>query len=84
VGSYSLIILSSIKNFTLLPLFTNINFFSLEQRQELNRIIAVKFNKNKSKLIDLLNYLDEKDNRYNSFSIMNKIQSFLKIQIHEP
>ena len=64
----------------LLSLFTNINFYSLEQRQELNRIIALKFNKNKSKLIDLLNYFDEKENGYISFSIMNKIIEQLKIK----
>ena len=64
----------------LLSLFTNINFYSLEQRQELNRIIALKFNKNKNKLIDLLNYFDEKENGYISFSIMNKIIEQLKIK----
>ena len=64
----------------LLSLFTNINFYSLEQRKDLNRIIALKFNKNKSKLIDLLNYFDEKENGYISFSIMNKIIEQLKIK----
>ena len=64
----------------LLSLFTNINFYSLEQRQELNGIIALKFSKNKSKLIDLLNYFDEKENSYISFSIMNKIIEQLKIK----
>ena len=64
----------------LLSLFTNINFYSLEQRQELNRIIALKFHKNKTKLIDLLNYFDEKENGYISFSIMNKIIEQLKIK----
>jgi hypothetical protein len=57
----------------LLSLFTNINFYSLEQRQELNREIALKFAKKKTQLIDLLNYFDEKENGYISFSIMNKI-----------
>ena len=38
----------------LLSLFTNINFYSLEQRKDLNRIIALKFNKNKSKFLVLV------------------------------
>ena len=64
----------------LLSLFTNINFYSLEQRQELNRIISLKFCKNKNKFIELLNYFDEKENGYISFSIMNKIIEQLKIK----
>ena len=64
----------------LLSLFTNINFYSLEQRQELNRIISLKFCKNKNKFIELLNYFDEKENGYISFSIMNKIIDQLKIK----
>ena len=64
----------------LLSLFTNINFYSLEQRQELNRIISLKFSKNKNKFIELLNYFDEKENGYISFSIMNKIIDQLKIK----
>ena len=42
-----------------LALFSKISFYSLEQRQELNRIIAYKLNKNKEKFIELLNYFDE-------------------------
>ena len=63
----------------LLALFTNINFYSLEQRQELNRIISSKLNNKKDKLIELLYYFDEKENGYISFSIMNKILEKLKI-----
>ena len=65
----------------LLSLFTNINFYSIEQRQELNRIISLKFSKNKNKFIELLNYFDEKENGYISFSIMNKIIEQLKIKL---
>ena len=36
----------------LLSLFTNINFYSLEQRQELNRMIALKLYKIKDKFIE--------------------------------
>ena len=64
----------------LLSLFTNINFYSLEQRQELNRMIALKFCKNNTKFIELLNYFDEKENGYVSFSIINKIIEQLKIK----
>ena len=63
----------------LLSLFTNINFYSLEQRQELNRIISLKFSKNKNKFIELLNYFDRKENGYITFSVMNKIIEQLKI-----
>ncbi len=65
----------------LLSLFTNINFYSLEQRQELNRVISLKFTKNKNQLIELLNYFDEKENGYISFSMMNKIIEQLKIKL---
>ena len=65
----------------LLSLFTNINFYSLEQRQELNRVISLKFTKNKNQLSELLNYFDEKENGYISFSMMNKIIEQLKIKL---
>jgi len=64
----------------LLSLFTNINFYSLEQRQELNRIIALKLCKIKEKFIELLSYFDEKENGYVTFSTMNKIIEQLKIK----
>ena len=64
----------------LLSLFTNINFYSLEQRQELNRMIALNIYKNKDKFIELLNYFDDKENGFISFSIINKIIEQLKIK----
>ena len=63
----------------LLALFTNINFYSLEQRQDLNKIISMKLSNKKDKLIELLYYFDEKENGYVSFSIMNKILEKLKV-----
>ena len=63
----------------LLALFTNINFYSLEQRQELNKIISAKLTNKKDKLIELLYYFDEKENGYISFTKMNKILEKLKI-----
>ena len=64
----------------LLSLFTNINFYSLEQRQELNRMIALNIYKNKDKFIELLNFFDDKENGFISFSIINKIIEQLKIK----
>ena len=64
----------------LLSLFTNINFYSLEQRQELNRMIALNIYKSKDKFIELLNYFDDKENGFISFSIINKIIEQLKIK----
>ena len=64
----------------LLSLFTNINFYSLEQRQELNRKIALKLHKSKDKFIELVNYFDDKENGFISFSIINKIIEQLKIK----
>ena len=63
----------------LLALFTNINFYSLEQRQELNKVISAKLINKKDKLIELLYYFDEKENGYISFTKMNKILEKLKI-----
>ena len=63
----------------LLALFTNINFYSLEQRQELNKIISTKLSSKKDKFIELLYYFDEKENGYVSFTKMNKILEKLKI-----
>ena len=63
----------------LLALFTNINFYSLEQRQDLNKVISMKLSNKKDKLIELLYYFDEKENGYVSFSIMNKILEKLKV-----
>ena len=63
----------------LLALFTNINFYSLEQRKELNKIISSKLMNKKDKLIELLYYFDEKENGYISFTKMNKILEKLKI-----
>ena len=63
----------------LLALFTNINFYSLEQRQELNKVISAKLINKKDKLIELLYYFDEKENGYITFTKMNKILEKLKI-----
>ena len=63
-----------------LSLFTNINFYSIEQREELNKVIALKFCKNKEKFLELLNYFDEKENGYLNFSAINKIVQQLKIK----
>ena len=64
-----------------LALFSKISFYSLEQRQELNKIIAYKLNKNKEKLIELLNYFDENQKGFICFNSINKIIEQLTYKI---
>ena len=61
-------------------LFSKISFYSLEQRQELNRIIAYKLNKNKEKFIELLNYFDENQKGFICFNSINKIIEQLNLK----
>ena len=61
-------------------LFSKISFYSLEQRQELNRIIAYKLNKNKEKFIELLNYFDENQKGFICFNSINKIIQQLNLK----
>ena len=63
-----------------LSLFSKISFYSLEQRQELNKIIAIKFNKNKEKLIELLNYFDENEKGFICFNSIKKIFEQLNLK----
>ena len=63
-----------------LALFSKISFYSLEQRQELNKIIAYKLNKNKEKLIELLNYFDENQKGFICFNSINKIIEQLNLK----
>ena len=63
-----------------LALFSKISFYSLEQRQELNRIIAYKLNKNKEKFIELLNYFDENEKGFICFNSINKIIEQLNLK----
>ena len=63
-----------------LALFSKISFYSLEQRQELNKIIAYKLNKNKEKLIELLNYFDENKKGFICFNSINKIIEQLNLK----
>ena len=63
-----------------LSLFSKISFYSLEQRQELNRIIAYKLNKNKEKFIELLNYFDENQKGFICFNSINKIIEQLNLK----
>ena len=63
-----------------LALFSKISFYSLEQRQELNRIIAYKLNKNKEKFIELLNYFDENQKGFICFNSINKIIEQLNLK----
>ena len=63
-----------------LGLFSKISFYSLEQRQDLNKIIAIKLNKNKEKFIELLNYFDENEKGFISFSSVKKIFEQLNLK----
>ena len=63
-----------------LSLFSKISFYSLEQRQELNKIIAYKLNKNKEKFIELLNYFDENQKGFICFNSINKIIDQLNLK----
>ena len=63
-----------------LALFSKISFYSLEQRQELNKIISYKLNKNKEKFIELLNYFDENEKGFICFNSINKIIEQLNLK----
>ena len=63
-----------------LGLFSKISFYSLEQRQELNKIIAIKLSKNKEKFIDLLNYFDENEKGVICFNSIKKIFEQLNLK----
>ena len=63
-----------------LGLFSKISFYSLEQRQELNKIIAIKLNKNKEKFIELLNYFDENEKGVICFNSIKKIFEQLNLK----
>ena len=63
-----------------LGLFSKISFYSLEQRQELNKIIAIKLNKNKEKFIELLNYFDENEKGFICFNSIKKIFEQLNLK----
>ena len=66
-----------------LALFSKISFYSLEQRQELNKIIAYKLNKNKEKFIELLNYFDENQTGFICFNSINKIIEQLNLKFKD-
>ena len=63
-----------------LGLFSKISFYSLEQRQELNKIITIKLNKNKEKFIELLNYFDENEKGFICFNSIKKIFEQLNLK----
>ena len=52
----------------------------MEQRQELNKIIAIKLSKNKEKFIDLLNYFDENEKGVICFNSIKKIFEQLNLK----
>ena len=64
-----------------LNLFTNISFYSLEQRQELNKVIAVKMYPIKEKFIEYLKIFDEDNKGYISFTSLKKIMEELQLKL---
>ena len=64
-----------------LNLFTNISFYSIEQKQELNKIIAIKMYPIKEKFIELLKIFDEENKSYISFTSLKKIMEELELKL---
>ena len=65
----------------ILSLFTNINFYSLEQRQELNKIITSKFLPIKNEFLNALIYFDENNTGYISFTILKTLLKELNLNL---
>ena len=65
----------------LLSLFDNINFYSIEQKQDLNRIIASKILPVKDRIISLFKYFDEDNSGYITFTILKKITEAVKLKL---
>lgn len=65
----------------LLALFDNINFYSIEQKTELNHIICKKLSKSKNELMHLLEFFDSEKSGYITFTILKKIMEELKIKL---
>ena len=64
-----------------LNLFTNISFYSIEQKQELNKVIAIKMNPIKEKFIEFLKIFDEDNKGYISFTSLKKIMEELELKL---
>ena len=64
-----------------LNLFTNISFYSIEQKQELNKVIAIKMYPIKEKFIELLKIFDEENKSYISFTSLKKIMEELELKL---
>ncbi len=64
-----------------LNLFTNISFYSIEQKQELNKVIAIKMNPIKEKFIEFLKIFDEDNKGYISFTSLKKIIEELELKL---
>lgn len=64
----------------MLSLFDNINFYALEQKQELNRILAIKIQPIKEEMIKLFHYFDENDVGYITFTTLKKVMEETKLK----
>ena len=74
---------SSIEEFKnkFLELFSNISFYSLEQKTELNKAITLKFKSVKEKLIEKISIFDDENKGYISFDPMKKIIEELDLKL---
>ena len=74
---------SSIEEFKnkFLELFSNISFYSLEQKTELNKTISLKFKSVKEKLIEKISIFDDENKGYISFDPMKKIIEELDLKL---
>ena len=64
-----------------LELFNNISFYSIEQKQELNKVIALKFNPVKDKLKEKISFFDDDNKGYISFDGIKKIIEELDLKL---
>ena len=74
---------SSIEEFKnkFLELFSNISFYSLEQKTELNKTISLKFKSVKEKLRKKISIFDDENKGYISFDPMKKIIEELDLKL---
>ena len=63
-----------------LSLFSKINFYSLEQRQELNKIISYHLTKKKEEFIKLVKYFDQNEKGIICFNSIKKILEQLNLK----
>ena len=63
-----------------LSLFSKISFYSLEQRQELNKIISYQLTKKKDEFLKLVHYFDQTEKGFICFNSLKKILENLNLK----